>query len=150
MNDMGNVWLLGIPAIIKHVNIHAAYYTQVQCMPARLRAHIHVQSCIMSTGLFLHRPGHNCICKSVRSGQYCMADTIASDSGIQHCSVSLPHLCGKQCKLKEELIQQTWSELKIAYGVKYVSNRFKENPWFEHNDSSKTCQRKIVSLQTFS
>ena len=32
------------------------------------------------TGRFLHSPGHDCICKSVRSGQYCMVDTIASDT----------------------------------------------------------------------
>ena len=38
----------------------------------------------MSTGRFLHSPGHDCICKSVRSGQYCMADTIAPDTGLVH------------------------------------------------------------------
>ena len=37
----------------------------------------------ISAGWFLQRPGHDCICKSVRSGQYCMADTIASDTGMQ-------------------------------------------------------------------
>ena len=36
----------------------------------------------MSAGRFLHSPGHDCICKSVRSGHYCMADTIASDTGL--------------------------------------------------------------------
>ena len=35
----------------------------------------------MSAGRFLHSPGHDRMCKSVRSGQYCMADTIASDTG---------------------------------------------------------------------
>ena len=36
----------------------------------------------MSAGRFLHSPGHDCIiCKSLRSGQYCMADTIASATG---------------------------------------------------------------------
>ena len=31
---------------------------------------------------FLQSPGHNCICKSVRSGQYCMADTLHLTSGL--------------------------------------------------------------------
>ena len=36
----------------------------------------------LSTRRLLQSPGHDCICKSVRSGQYCMADTIASDTGL--------------------------------------------------------------------
>ena len=38
-------------------------------------SHVHIHRTV------LHSPGHNSICKSVRSGQYCTADTIASDTG---------------------------------------------------------------------
>ena len=62
----------------------------VLCMHARLRAHT-CTVMYMSTGRFLHSPGHDCICKSVRSGQYCMVDTIAM---IWHrfCTVTLAGL----------------------------------------------------------
>ena len=43
--------------------------------------HTYMYSRCTSTGPFLHSPGHDCIRKSVRSVQYCMADTIASDTG---------------------------------------------------------------------
>ena len=38
--------------------------------------------CNMPPGRFLHSSGHDCMCKSVRSGQYCMADTNESDTGM--------------------------------------------------------------------
>ena len=50
-------------------------------MHARLRAHIQCTD-MWSTGRFLHSPGHHCICRGIRSGQYCMADTIASVTGV--------------------------------------------------------------------
>ena len=86
MIDMGNVQPLGIRCNhkTKYVNIHAAYiHVRIGSVHARslTRAHtLHVQSCTCPR--FLHSPGHDCICISVRSGQYCMADTIASDTGV--------------------------------------------------------------------
>ena len=62
MNEMGNVRLLVFGAIIKYVNIHAAYVSSVH---ARARLQVF---CIAPV----------CICKIVWSGKFCMADTIAS------------------------------------------------------------------------
>ena len=75
MNDMWNV---------RPSDIRCNHNTWIIIHHARSLTRAHIQSCTvmyMSTGRFLHSPGHDCIFKSVRSGQYCMADTIASDTG---------------------------------------------------------------------
>ena len=53
----------------------------LQAMHARMVRTYACTVMYMSTGRFLHSSGHDFICKSVRSGQYCMPDTIASDNG---------------------------------------------------------------------
>ena len=77
--EMFGRWVFA--AIMKYVNIHAALVRRFSACTLAY-AHTYMYSHVMSTGRFLHSPGHDCICKSVRSGQYCMADTIASDRGM--------------------------------------------------------------------
>ena len=80
MNDMGNVRPLGIRCNHKIREYSCCIY--VGSVHARSLTRAHTCTVMyMSAGRFLHSPGHDCICKSVRSGQYCMADTIASDTG---------------------------------------------------------------------
>ena len=84
MNDMGNVRPLGIRCNHKIREYSCCIY--VGSVHARSLTRAHTCTVMyMSAGRFLHSPGHDCICKSVRSGQYCMADTIASDTGISQC-----------------------------------------------------------------
>ena len=58
-------------------------YSSYTSVHARSLTRAHTCSTVMylSAGRFLHSPGHDCICKRVRSGQCCMAHTIASDTG---------------------------------------------------------------------
>ena len=72
MNDMGNVWPLVIRCNHKIREHSCCIYVG--------SVHACVQSCTCPRTVFLCSPGHDCICKSVRSGQYLMADTIASDT----------------------------------------------------------------------
>ena len=80
MNDMGNVRPLGIRC--NHKIHEYSCCIDLGSVHARFLARAHT-----STGRFLHNPGHECICKSVRSGQNCMVVTIASDTGC-------PWVCG--------------------------------------------------------
>ena len=78
MNDMGNVRPLGIRCNHKIREYSCCIRRFSACTIA---THAHTCTVMyMSTGRFLHSPGHDCIRESVRSGQYCMADTIASDT----------------------------------------------------------------------
>ena len=79
MNDLGNVRPLGIRCNHKTSEYSCCIYVGSVHACSLTRAH-NVQSCTCPPGRFLHSPGHDCICESVRSGQYCMADTIASDT----------------------------------------------------------------------
>ena len=83
MNDMGNVRLL-IGLVIRCNHKICEYSCCIFLGSVHSCSLTCTHSCTfmyMSTGRFLHSPGHNWICKSVRSRQYCLADTIASDMG---------------------------------------------------------------------
>ena len=51
---------------------------------ARSLTGAHTCSTVMyiSAERFLHSPGKDCMCKSIQSGQYCMANTNASVTGM--------------------------------------------------------------------
>ena len=77
MNDKGNVRSLGIRCNHK-IREYSCYIIRrfSACKLAHARTFI-------SAGRLLHSIGHDCICKvSGADREYCMADTIASDTGI--------------------------------------------------------------------
>ena len=137
-------------AIIKYVKI-MLHIRRFRCMHARLRAHT-CTVMYMSAGRFLHNPGHDCICKSVGSGQYCMADIIASDNGgrnsRRHRPIAtesgsdvygiflpqtvMPHkYSGYNCFVlhyETAFLSQCYSSGKLVSSIKQC---IKENPFFK-------------------
>ena len=75
----------------------------------------------MSTGRFLYSPVHDCICKSAQSVQYCMADTIASDTGRGVHQNNHPMLMLNIQKYFKKIIESLSSSYKA---IQYISRVF--------------------------
>ena len=55
----------------------------------RAHKHVYVQSCTCPPEGFCIAPDTIAYAESVRSGEYCMADTIASDTGLKNCKTGV-------------------------------------------------------------